>query len=261
MNILEKIASVIYLPMFKKLEREIGCGLIFKNIPSHYINGLVQWNMTKNWKRFGLPVKKGANYFTFGHIVNGISSRFDSYASEYQSWLGGYTVKFTSEQNWTPEEYFKLAIADQNSWLRLYGCPNPNTNIDNWKCIEVGKIQIGQYLGKLYEFGCNTQSDVGAGYNNMKLRLCCIGMAILFNLSNKSLNITGKELRSKIILDSYKDLKLKGYIAIFDIESQTKVMLYGNSTVEKFEILKSNLLEAMKSCEIITFLNQPTNEG
>ena len=255
--ILEKIARYIYLPQFKKVEHQIGYKLILRDIPSSYINGWVTVDMTQTWRRFGLDVIRGANYFTIGSIVNADSSRFDPNSLEYESWLGGYTLKLASTKPWTVEDHFKLAIADQNSWLRWYGNPKPTTTIKGWKFAEAGNIQLGQYSGHLYDGGCTTLSDVGAGYNTLRLKLVCAWLAALFNLSNPSLKLKARELRPKTFGKRYEKLKLHGYIAIFDLPRNVKVVLYGNGFVDErkhsdtFLALKASLIKAMKSCEII----------
>src|SRR2546426_9239661 len=91
--------------------------------------------------------RKGQNHFTIGKVVNGVSTRFDRNAIEYQSWLGGYTVKLSRERSWRVEEYCKLAVADQNSWLSWYGDSNPVTTIEGWKYNEVGKLEGTGYAG------------------------------------------------------------------------------------------------------------------
>jgi hypothetical protein len=146
MKIYQKLIQYIYPPKLKKLEKEIGCKLVFQTIPDQYINAIMSCEMTKTWKSFGLEIEKGLNYFTMGKVVERISSRFDRNAMEYQSWLGGYIIKITSEKQWSVEDYFQLAIADQNSWLRWYGDPKPSTTIDGFKPIEIVKIQAGKYF-------------------------------------------------------------------------------------------------------------------
>ena len=259
-TILEKLArllQLIWLPRFRKVEHEIGYKLIFQNIPSEYINGWMACEMTKTWKRFGLDVEKGANYFTMGSVHNGESCRFDPNSIEYQSWLGGYTIKLAHKAIWTLEDHFKLAIADQNSWLKHYGDPRPVTSIKGWNFIALGNIQVGQRSGQLYEFGCTTDDDVGSGYNTMRLRLISAWIAASFNLSNPVLKLKGYEFRPRMSDKVYGRLKLVGYIAIFDITTRVKVVLYGNGFIDEtkhantFAILKDNLLNAMKFCEIV----------
>lgn len=250
-TVLEKLGSSIYIPKFRKLESEIGCGLKFHDLPSCYINGWMRQDMTKTWKKFGLNIERGANYFTMGRVVNGTSSRFDPSSPEYQSWLGGYTVRLASKQEWKPEDHFKLAIADQNSWLGLYGDSNPTTSVEDREFSAIGKVQIGRYSGTLYEGGCTTHSDVGVGCTTTKLRFACIGMAAVFNLSNPNLKLKGKVFRPKMAINSYETLKLRGYVTILDIGENTEVILYGNGTTDTFDAVKNDLLDAIKSCEII----------
>lgn len=258
-TILQKIANHIFKTKFRKFENKIGYKLCFRNIPERFINGLVEWDITDTFKKFGLNVEEGTDYWTMGHIVDGTSSRFDHNAPEYQSWLGGYIVKLSSKQIWTAEDHFRLAIADQNSWLHTYGDPKPMTSTEGWKLTEIGPISSGKYSGILYEFGCTTHSDVGNGKKSSKFRIETDIMADLFNLSNPKLEIKGHILRPAVSGNDYEILKLRGYIAIFDVEENVKVVLYGNGAivpkesgnVDTFEIIRSDLLISIRSCEII----------
>ena len=259
-TILEKLARFaqrIWLPRFKRIEDAIGYKLIFRNIPSDYINGWMACEMTKTWKKFGLDVERGANYFTMGSIHDGESSRFDPDSVKYQSWLGGYTVKLEHEVNWTPEDHFKLAVADQNNWLRHYGDPRPVTDIEGWNFVPVGEIQIDQHSGQLYEFGCTTDDDVGSGYNTIKLRFTSAWIAASFNLLNPDLKLRGDEFKPRKSDKVYGRVRLLGYFAIFDIAERVKVVLYGNGFIDErkhvntFTVLKDNLLNAIKFCEIV----------
>lgn len=251
-----KLVSFIFSKKLRKVENKIGYRLIFRTIPDLYINGWVACEMTKTWKRFGLDIEKGANYFTMGKIVNGISSRFDRNYPEYQSWLGGYTVRLKQGAPWSVEDHFKLAIADQNSWLRKwYGDPKPMTTIEGWKFNQVDTIRIGQYSGTLYEFGCTTHSDVGDGHKTVNMYLASIFMTAMFNFSNSNLHFKPSIFRPKASSSPYEILKLPGYIAIFDIEENVKVVLYGNGAIvdqtDTFEIIKEDIHKAMQSCEIL----------
>ena len=262
-KILEKLICFIYLPRLRKTEKKIGYRLVLRNIPDRYINGWVACNMTTTWKRFGLDIEKGANYFTMGKVVSGLSSRFDREFPEYQSWLGGYTVRLSQGTSWTAEDHFKLAIADQNSWLRKwYGDPKPMTVIEGWKFTPIDTIRIGQYSGTLSEFGCTTHSDVGNGHKTIRMYLASIFMTALFNFSNPNLHLKASSFRPKASDNPYEILKLPGYIAIFDIEKNAKVVLYANgaivtkkdSNTDTFLALKNDLRKAMQSCDIETSL-------
>lgn len=251
-NILKKIVEVFYIPRFKKIEEEIGFKIGYKRISNIFIDGLVVCDMTNTWKKFGLKIEKGANYFTMGRVVDGVSTRFDPKAQEYQSWLGGYTVKLEGSQEWTPKDHFRFAIADQNSWLKnWYGDPTPVTTIEGWELIPIDNIKIGQYVGKLYQFGCTTDDDVGVGYKTKKLHIASMWMAALFNISNSNLKLKGNELRPKVSDNKYERLKLLGYIAIFDIKPMIKIVLYANGTENTFDNIKTELINSIKSCDII----------
>jgi hypothetical protein len=250
-SLLQKLALKYFLPKTRKTEKIIGYRLYFPVIPSRFINSYMQWDMTKQFQKFGLEIEAGADYWTMGRIVNGVSSRYDSESPEYQSWLGGYTVKLPSNHNWTPKQCSELAIVDQDDWLHMYGDPKPFTSTDGWDFKKVEDIKIGQHIGIVYEFGCTTHSDVGNGDKSFKLRFETPVIAAFLNYCNRALKLNSRMFIPKVINGNYELLKLKGYIAIFDIAENVKVVLYGNGTEETFPIIKDDLLKAIRACEIV----------
>lgn len=257
-KIMKFIANIILLNKLRQAEREIGYKLVFKEIPDLWINGLMRCDMTRTWKKFGLKISRGANYFTVGKTKDDISTRFDFATPQYQSWLGGYTVKLKQGQEWTLQNHLNLAVADQRSWLKRYGDPHPFCDFKEEDCRVIdNSIRLGNYSGTLYEGICTTHSDVGNGFANVWLKLSAVVMTSAFNVFNPALNLRGKTLRPQDKGKSYEILKLKGYISIYDIEKDVKVVLYGVGVVENdkvrintFEIIKNEILQAMKSCEI-----------
>lgn len=215
-------------------------------------------DMTRTWQKFGLKISRGANYFTVGRVKNGVSSRYIFEEPQYQSWLGGYTVKLKDGQTWTLQEHFNLAVADQKSWLRRYGDPHPFCDMTEQDCKKIGPIKLGKYSGTLYEGGCLTHSDVGNGFERVWLRLSAVVMANVFNIYNPILNLLGRMLRPQNKGKSYEDLRLKGYIAIFDVDKDVKVVLYGNGVtkgegvgLETFELIKDEIMNAFNNCKIV----------
>ncbi len=251
-------ANLFLLNKLKRAENKIGYKLLFKNIPDIWINGLMRCDMTRTWQKFGLEISRGANYFTVGKVKDGISTRFNFVEPQYQSWLGGYTVKLKENRVWILQDHLNLAVADQRSWLKRYGDTNSICDFPEVDVKTMGSISLGDYSGTLYEGSCTTHSDVGNGFDSTWLKLSAFVMATAFNVSNPMINLRGESLRPQDNGKSYEKLKLKGYIAIFDVEKDVKVVLYGNGVIENdevkintFEVIKNDLLRAMKSCEIV----------
>ena len=257
-TILQKIVQLKFFFKIRKCEKVLGYKLVFPYIPSEYIQGWVSWDETETWQKFGLNLERGANYWTMGKIIKGDSSRYERETKEYESWLGGYVIKLAPGEKWSMEDHFKLAIADQNSWLKTFGDPKPLTTMENWKFVPVGTIKNGPYLGTLFEGGCTSHSDVGNGYNK-KLKLVSICIAAFFNLSNPKLHLRGKEMIPMRHVNSYETLGLEGYVALFNLENNVKVVLYGNGAIvnndggdtNTFISLKKDLLQAMRECKIV----------
>ncbi|MBI2655561.1 hypothetical protein HYX06_04015 [Candidatus Woesearchaeota archaeon] len=241
------------LVIFKKLnlaERVIGYRLTFRQIPDLWINGLMVCDMTNTWNTFGLKICKGANYFTVGKVKDGVSSRFNFGEPQYQSWLGGYTVKLKEAGTWSLQDHLNLAVADQKSWLKRYGDPHPLCDMREEDFCIIGSLKLRGYSGTLYGGDCITHSDVGDSYDSTWLWLSAVAMAVVFNMSNPSLSLRGSMLRPRTKGKSYETLRLKGYIAIFDIDNDVKVVLYGNGVADTFEMIKNELYRAMELCEI-----------
>lgn len=244
------LAKWFYLPRMRKLDREIGCHLEFKYIPKDFIQSIMTCEMTKTWKNFGLNVIKGKNHFTIGKIENGVSTRFKKDSIAYQSWLGAYTVKLDSEKMFTPQDHFKLAIADQNNWLRWYGDEHPFTTTEGFRPSATEEIVLNGFKGTMFEFGCQTHSDVGATRLSRQLVYASDGEAALYSLGNPKLHLKPKNFVPNLTDKPYEVIDLWGYIAIFDIKPNVKVVLYANGTTETFPRLKEELLAFLKGCEI-----------
>ncbi len=254
------IARLAVLNRLERTEHRIGHKLSFREIPELWINGLMTCDMTRTWQQFGLKISDGANYFTVGSIKDGVSSRFSPAESQYQSWLGGYTVKLGEARRWTLQDHLNLAVADQMSWLKRYGDPRPFCDMRESDFRIVASIQAGGYSGTLYEGGCKTHSDVGKGYSGIWLRLSAAVVAAVFNMSNPALHLRGAMLRPRCKGASYESLRLKGYVAIFDVDENVKVVLYGNgiaagddTNIDTFETLKSTIRRAFEKVEIVSF--------
>lgn len=251
-------ANLFLLSKLKQAERQIGYKITFHTIPNIWINGLMRCDMTHTWQNFGLKILRGANYFTVGKVKDGISTRFNFTEPQYQSWLGGYTVKLEHGQQWTLQNHLNLAVADQKSWLKRYGDPNPLCKFEEEYSKVLGTIKLDDYSGTLYEWSCITHSDVGNGFAKIWLKISAVVMAAVFNIFNPTLKLQGEVLRPSDKGRNYETLKLSGYIAIFDIEQDIKVVLYGNGVVpyneikiNTFEIIKNDILDAMNACEVI----------
>lgn len=258
MKIYQTLLRWVYLPYLEKLTRDIGCKLTFHHIPQNYIQAVISCEMTATWKRAGLDILKGQNYFTMGKVSEGGSSRFSRTSQEFQSWLGGYTVKLRPGLQWTVEDYCRLGVADQNSWLRWYGDPTPFTTIDGWHYEKLGTLQLGHYDGILYEGGFTTHSDVGPNLDTVRFRFAAHSMAALFNLANPRLDITADVFKPLASGFPYEPIRGRVYLCIVDVKPDTKVLLYANginirdhgTRLDTFEGLKDEFIKTMLSCEI-----------
>ena len=263
--ILETIAKPIAFLSYqqvKKVERQLGYKLELNQDGSKWIDGTMIFDMTPVWKRCGIEAM-GVNYYTIGSVVNRISSRFDSNSPQYQAWLGGYFVRFPTPKGWTIEEHYHLGEADQKTWLKLYGVENPVIKPDFKRITNRGKFSISGYKGILYQVYLGSNTDVGDKANGLYLTALWAGGVYFFKKSNPHLqvsysNFIPKWKREKR-LNPYQIINLEGYVAIIEIDSKTKAILYTNgcSFIDKqgkktdtFQQLQTELKSCLKKFRI-----------
>ena len=260
-SLVKPLAYFTYSKILQK-ESQIGYKIILDPDPSRWIAGTMIADMTNAWHRFGLEAI-GINRCSIGKIINGVSSRFDPVSDLYQSWLGSYTVQFSDSKDWTIGEHFRLCVADQYSWLKIYGVSDPVVEIEKETIKELGDFRCGSYLGQLYRGVIRSNTDVGANRQRLYLKGLCSGMAYYFQKSNPALrlNYTNFLPRQKEErLSSYAVINLEGYIAIINISKKTKAIFYVNGCnfidkfgkkADTFNKLQKEFLEAIKKFRII----------
>lgn len=260
MNFILKLSAVIYTHLMRRLERKIGYRVTFKQIPDTWINGWMTFGMERSWAKHNINAL-GVNYFTLGAITeDGISSRFVRSKKQYQSWLGAYLVKFKNKTNFTLQDHYNLAIADQKNWLDDFGDPNPFMQMPEQNTTKAEDITVGGYEGKLYEFlGGLSHSDVGGGSDNLYNKIIMVLTVSMFNKVNPQLNLKMNSFIPNNFSTNYETVILKGYIAIIDLEENIKVILYGNGAtlvdkggqkIDYYPLLKQDILDAFRSVEI-----------
>jgi hypothetical protein len=264
MNFILKTFALLYTRRIRKLERELGYKLKFGKIPKPWINSLMTFDMERSWRKQEIKAR-GVNYFTMGSLVNGTSSRFICNKKQYQSWLGAYLVKFKDEKKFTLQDHYNLAVADQMNWLQDFGDPKPFIQMPEKNTAKAKDIMIGKYAGKLYEFlGGLSHSDVGNRNSSIYNKTIMALMASMLNKHNPKLNLKYSNFIPRNPSKNYEMITLRGYIAIVNLDQNTKIVLYGNGAViqdkngKKIDyslLLKKDILTAFKSV-VITKVDQ-----
>ncbi len=257
MNTILKLFAFLYAFHMRRLEREVGYKVTFSNIPSTWINGWMTFDIGKSWAKYGIKAQ-GVDYFTLGSLgQDDISSRFLRSEKQYQSWLGAYLVKFKENREFSIQDHFNLAVADQKNWLGDFGDARPFIKMPVESITSTMPITVGGYEGFLYEFsGGPSQSDVGSKSNNLRNRILMGLMASMFNSCNPKLHLKGKNFIPKQITHEYETVILKGYVAILTLEKNIKVVLYGNGATlldttasdgDYYPLLKDDIVTAFRS--------------
>ena len=262
LNIITQPFAFLSYRHVKKVERRLGYKLELHQDGSKWIDGTMIFDMTPVWKKYGFDAM-GVNYFTIGKINNGIYSGFDSNSPYYQAWLGGYIVRFSKSRKWTVDDHFHLGEADQKNWLSIYGVKRPVADINFNNINKHGSFSMGNYKGTLYQGGGDSNTDVGNGMNKLYLSLLWAGGAYFFNQSNPKLNLTHDSFipdwKKEKRLSSYQVIRLEGYVAIFEIDSNTKAILYANGCsftdklgkkTDTFKQLQTELKDCLKKFRI-----------
>ena len=234
---IDLFTKLAYLKVFPT-EKQIGYTLLLRHLEPHWIGSSMTYDMTPVWQRDNLHAC-GVNYFTIGAIKNGQSERFNANSPYYQAWFGGYLVKFANPKTRTIAKHYDLAVSDQKNWLRIYGDKQPNVVVDTKKSKEIGDITISGYKGKLYEGAIWSDTDVGIG--------------------NRYVPYLRRKWNASSPLGSYQKIYLYGYIAIIEISTSIKAVLYANGAIytdtqgkkhDTFREIKSELRSLIECVEI-----------
>ncbi len=247
---LRPVAKVVAQRMAKRetiTQNRFGVTLKLSNQPKGLINGLMVCDMTKTWNKHGIHCS-GLNFFTLGDIENGLSTRYKKNSPMYQMWLGAYLVEH-KKQEWTPDDYLELAVADQQKWLSYYRYINPKMVFEAYE--DNGQIKSGSHNGRLYYWHGNTFSDVGKHSNSLYSKAIMEGMAALMNKQNPNLQLVGNNFvpGNNQIPTSYESILLEGYCGLFKIKPGLTVFMYVAAVTNNLK--KSTLANYLKTLQII----------
>lgn len=205
-----------------RLQRKLGYRLTFNNLPADWLNGYAVVDLTPTWHSYGLPIR-GLNYFTFGAVTHGLSSRFLSSSDLYQAWLGGYIFESSKRLNWQPKDYVKLAEADQEGWLHRFGDAAPNMDFGNVK--KINDLKISGKDAQLFSWSGTTESDVGPSHSII-FKAMMRGLAEIINASNPQLKLGAKSLIPKRKTQPYEEIAISGYMIIINLAPRRRAVLY-----------------------------------
>lgn len=232
-DIITKPIAWLYYQKNRLLEHQLGYRLLLP-IDKNWVQSMMIADMTQIWKKHGLDAR-GTNYFTVGALKNGLSTRFDYNSTYYQAWLGGYIVQFSESKEWTIEDHYILAVADQINWLLLYGDRNPLVKVDKKSVEEPIQIKISNYSGTFHKGSIWSNSDVGSTKLSLWSLIQLGVMTNIFNIINPALQLIYKNFIPKTNnnLEPYQKIYLSGYIIILDLDEKTKAVLYANGATYK----------------------------
>lgn len=247
----------------KLLEKNLGYKLDFLSLDPHWIESLVLYDMSRLWQRARLRAR-GLNYFTFGRVQHGVSTRFEPASPYYQAWLGGYLVQFETTAAPSLSDCWKLGEVDQDGWLALYGDPQPKTKAHPHSFKPLKDSSWGRYPGTLYQWEAESRADVTAAAPNFIAKQMITGLAHFFNfhrpLKMRVAHFLNRPEAAEVV-SPHHPLTLKGYAAIVEVNPgrNLKAVLYANGVIfsdrsgvehNTFEIIKDNLLKGLTGVRI-----------
>lgn len=218
-------------------------------------------DMTNSWLKHGIRAT-GLNYWTIWSIHNGVSSRYLREHKQYQSWIGAYLVHFEDDREFSLQDHFNLAVADQINWLEDLGDPQPFIEMPAKNARERESIFVDGYKVQIYETMENfSHSDVWPESRRVFARILLSIAANMFNISNLALELKSEQLLPKPKDDTvnYEMVNLKGYIGVVYLEKNTYLVLYGNAAeithpdgtkTDYYPMLRDDIMRAFSATSI-----------
>lgn len=247
----------------KRRENLVGYKVEFKNIPDGWLKETVNVDMTFTWWKYGLRGVQGLNYFTIGSIIDGLSTRFDPKSKYYQAWVGCYLVKLDKPSEWNMNEVYKLALADQDNWLGMYGVQNPNAYVDEKNIRDEESITISGYKAHVQSGNIWSHSDVSTRQPTIINMLKLNAYAQLVRSANNDFDIEAQSLippfvEEKVKIETdHEKLLLSGIIAYVEITDNVKALFYANGYIDQkantntFDQMRDEIYDMFKNARIV----------
>ncbi len=221
----------------------------FTYLPHAWISPMMKQEMNQIWEPLNL---KGMNYFTLGgpkNIFAKYVERSNPCSPYYQAWFGVYIIKAPKErfgfdrEEMDVNELGKLAVYDQNAWLKAMGDPNPLAHGEHYE--KTGTINSGGIERTLYEGTMASHADLSQKARSLLVRF---------------LGVPSKSLWEHE-LAPYHTVTLKGiYGGWYSPEYDVTIVFYGcgslfqtssGKTYNHFETIKDELLRMAEGIEFI----------
>lgn len=148
---------------------QLGLRLLFSRLPAGWIPAVQPADLTAAVQG-SAPGVSAVGYSTIGTLYPGshTSARFWPTSPFYQARLGGYLVHSPTRAGLVPESdpasnlLIQTVVADQTTWLKNYGCPEPEVSLnpDSFRVLENDLHQ--EHPAWLIEGTICSNSDIGA---------------------------------------------------------------------------------------------------
>lgn len=228
----------------------------FGYLPAPWISPMIKQEMNQIWEPLNL---KGMNYFTFAgpkNILAKFVERSNPYSPYYQAWFGVYIIKAPQgrerfgfdREEMDVKELGKLAVYDQNAWLKAAGDPNPLVRGKHYE--KAGKIRLGGIERALYEGAMSSHSDLSGNKESFLIRFL------------------GAPLKStwERDLTPHHVVTLNGvYCGWYSPEFEVTIVFYGcgslfrassGKTYNHFEKIKGELLKMAEGIEFVPVIKK-----
>ncbi len=221
----------------------------FGYLPSPWVSPMMKQQMNQIWEPLNL---KGMNYFTFAgpkNIFAKFVERMNPYSPYYQAWFGVYIIKAPQERfgfdqdEMDVKELGKLAVYDQNAWLKATGDPNPLVRGEHYE--KAGKIRVGGTERTLYEGTMTSHADISENKELLLVRF---------------LGVPSKSVWERD-LTPYHVVTLEGiYSGWYSRDYEVTIVFYGcgsifqvssGKTYNHFEKIKDELLRMAEGIEFV----------
>jgi len=187
-------------------------------------------------------------------IGNLHSERFNHESKYFQTWIGTYFLVKIFPQRYSSidNKVLKLsqaAVADQESWLKIYGCFHPKTRVilNSIKLIKVRKIdEFNQIIfrGEMY-------TGLDDSVKNKKASSFFINLSgkVISKYSNKNVNV--EFLKPDEIPTPGKDrIRIFGYFSIIEVSKWKYILTYVCGAKENEKEISKSLYKVIDSIKV-----------
>jgi hypothetical protein len=240
----------IFIWFYRIREKLFGIDVKYKYFPPGISTTPMPMIMDLFWLKRGF-LGRNKCFIPKGNLH---SERFNHESKYFQTWIGTYFLFkiFPQKHSNTYDKVLKLsqaAVANQESWLKIYGCLHPKTRVilNSVKLIKIRKVD--KYNQVIFRGEMDTGLDNSVKNKKASSFFINLSAKVISKYSNENVNV--EFLKPNKIFASENDrTRLFGYFSIIEVSNWKYILTYVCGAKENEKEISKDLYKVIDSIKL-----------